>query len=53
VFIEQAPEEIRASYSKVGTSNSFSVHIEGHEVTAVGEVPAATVRRIASSMRPN
>jgi sigma-E factor negative regulatory protein RseB len=53
VFIESSSEEIRASHSRVGTSNSFSLRIEGHQVTAVGEVPAATVRRIASSMRPN
>lgn len=53
VFIESSTEEIRASHSRVGTSNSFSVQIDGHQVTAVGEVPAATARRIASSMRPN
>jgi sigma-E factor negative regulatory protein RseB len=53
VFIESASEDIRASHSRVGTSNSFSVPIDGHQVTAVGEVPAATVRKIASSMRPN
>jgi sigma-E factor negative regulatory protein RseB len=53
VFIESTSEEIRASHSKVGTSNSFSVQIVGHQVTAVGEVPAITVRQIASSMRPN
>ena len=53
VFIESASEEIRASHSRVGTSNSFTVQVDGHQVTAVGEVPAATVRKIATSMRPN
>lgn len=53
VFIESSGEEIRASHSRVGNSNSFSLQVEGHQVTAVGEVPAATVRKIASSMRPN
>lgn len=53
VFIESASEAIRSSHSKVGTSNSFSLQIDDHQVTAVGEVPAATVKRIASSMRRN
>jgi sigma-E factor negative regulatory protein RseB len=35
----------------VGASNSFSVVIDGHRVTAVGEVPAATVEQIATTMR--
>lgn len=53
VFIEPAKGSIPASYSRVGSSNSFSTQIEGHQVTAVGEVPPRTVERIASSMRPN
>ena len=53
VFIEPAKEAIPASHSRVGGSNSFSIQIDGHQVTAVGEVPPRTVERIASSMRPN
>ena len=53
VFIEPAAKALPARHSRVGSSNSFSLQIEGHQVTAVGEVPAQTVERIASSMRPN
>ncbi len=53
VFIEPTVKALPARYSRVGSSNSFSLQIEGHQVTAVGEVPAQTVERIASSMRPN
>ena len=53
VFIEPAGGAIPASHSRVGSSNSFSIQIEGHQVTAVGEVPPRTVERIASSMKPN
>jgi len=53
VFIESAREKIASSHSRVGTSYSFTVQIDDHQVTAVGDVPAATVKRIASSMRRN
>ena len=53
VFIEPAKGSIPASHSRVGGSNSFSTQFEGHQVTAVGEVPPRTVELIASSMRPN
>ena len=53
VFIETAGAKRQSSHSRVGTSNSFSIQIDGYQVTAVGEVPAATVEKIASSMRPN
>lgn len=36
--------------SKMGSAYAFSTEVEGHQVTAVGEVPAATVRVIASSV---
>jgi sigma-E factor negative regulatory protein RseB len=35
----------------VGTSSAFSTVVDGHKVTAVGEVPPATVRFIANSVR--
>lgn len=34
----------------LGTSNSYSVVRDGHRVTAVGQVPAVTVERIAQSL---
>ena len=53
VFIEPAGDRKIAQRSSVGSSNSFSVEHEGYQVTAVGDVPAPTVEKIASSMRPN
>jgi sigma-E factor negative regulatory protein RseB len=35
--------------ARVGSSSVFSTVMDGHKVTAVGEVPPATVRSIASS----
>jgi len=52
VFIEPAKGNRIARRSRVGASNSFSTEIDGYQITAVGEVPAATVERIATSMRP-
>jgi len=51
VFISEMQEnEIRQS-ARRGASSSYSTEIDGYQVTAVGEVPAETVRLIASSMR--
>jgi sigma-E factor negative regulatory protein RseB len=36
----------------VGSANAFSTQVGGHMITAVGEVPAATVRDIALSVAP-
>jgi sigma-E factor negative regulatory protein RseB len=51
VFIEPSKLETASQRSRVGLSNSFSSYQDGHRITAVGEVPAATVERIARSMR--
>ena len=53
VFIEPANDTKLARRSKVGASSSFSTEFDGFRVTAVGEVPAATVEQIATSMQPN
>ena len=56
VFVESRSEVIRpdqqpvAGVANVGSSSAFSTVIDGHKVTAVGEVPPATVRVIASSV---
>ena len=51
VFIaDQHDSRIAERYS-VGASNSYSTVIDGSQITAVGEVPAVTVQRIARSMR--
>jgi len=52
VFIEPANSNKIARRSRVGASNSFSVETDGYQITAVGEVPAATVEQIATSMQP-
>jgi sigma-E factor negative regulatory protein RseB len=41
-----------AETSELGASNSFSTIVNSFRITAVGEVPAVTVRRIANSTRP-
>jgi sigma-E factor negative regulatory protein RseB len=51
VFIaDQQDRKIAERYS-VGASNSYSTVIDDSQITAVGEVPAVTVQRIAVSMR--
>ncbi len=37
--------------ARVGSSSAFSTVVDGHKVTAVGEVPPATVRSIANAVR--
>jgi len=37
--------------ARVGSSSAFSTVIDGHKVTAVGEVPPATVKFIANSVQ--
>jgi sigma-E factor negative regulatory protein RseB len=39
--------------AQLGAASAFTVMIDGHRVTAVGEVPPATVRAIAESLRPS
>ena len=41
------------SLSRVGSGYAFSTMVDGHEVTAIGEVPAQTVQYIANSVRMN
>jgi len=54
VFVELAKDDrVVNRRSRVGASHSFGTRFEGFQVTAVGEVPAATVEKIATSMRPN
>jgi sigma-E factor negative regulatory protein RseB len=51
VFTEPASEQKFAKRSRVGASHSYSVRMGDYQVTAVGEVPATTVERIAKSMQ--
>ena len=61
VFVETKPQksndtsdgdtQIEEESATVGSSSAFSTVIDGHKVTAVGEVPPATVRFIANSVQ--
>lgn len=52
VFLEKLDEEppILQGESRFGSMNAFGRVIAGHQVLVVGEVPAATVQRIATSI---
>ena len=53
VFVEalDSDAEPDEGWSKIGAANAFSTRISGRVVTAVGEVPAHTVKAIANSVR--
>ncbi len=53
VFVEPHNGNESSKASRVGASNSYSLAIGEFRVTAVGEVPAATVEQIARSMQLN
>jgi sigma-E factor negative regulatory protein RseB len=46
--VAQAP---RAQSAAVGSSSAFSTVVDGHKITAVGEVPLATVQFIATQVK--
>lgn len=50
VFVARQDEASAAGPSRVGGSNSYSASIDGFRITAVGEVPAVTVKQIARTM---
>lgn len=47
----QAPEPPMQGLARVGSGFAFSTVVQGHQVTAVGEVPAQTVEFIAHSVK--
>ncbi|HUN27485.1 MAG TPA: MucB/RseB C-terminal domain-containing protein [Steroidobacteraceae bacterium] len=53
VFVESHlhPDHVLSGSAQVGTSSAFSTIVDGHPVTAVGEVPPETVRFIANSVK--
>jgi len=57
VFVETTHVEVTPGQgpvmesARVGSSYAFSTVVDGHKVTAVGEVPAQTVRFIADSVK--
>ncbi len=50
VFVAQQDQASSAGPSRVGGSNSYSASIDGHRITAVGEVPAIMVKQIVTTM---
>ncbi|RDH84730.1 MAG: hypothetical protein DIZ80_04485 [endosymbiont of Galathealinum brachiosum] len=54
VFIETAKEKQKTlvGQSRMGPVNAYSSFVNDTFVTAIGEVPASTVRMIATSMQP-
>ncbi|MGH8218054.1 MAG: MucB/RseB C-terminal domain-containing protein [Steroidobacteraceae bacterium] len=53
VFVESHmhPDHTLSGGSQLGSSSAYATVIDGHPVTAVGEVPPVTVRFIASSVK--
>lgn len=51
VFIAANSGELVAGPARVGGSNSYSVETGEYEITVIGEVPAMTVKQIATTMR--
>jgi sigma-E factor negative regulatory protein RseB len=54
IFIEPTPGKgpVPPESTSVGSANAFSTHVNGQKVTAIGEVPPATVRDLATSLAP-
>lgn len=52
VFVSINSEETVASEARVGSASSYSTVHEEFRITAVGEVPEETLKRIANSMSP-
>jgi sigma-E factor negative regulatory protein RseB len=55
VFVERqtapADQHAASESATVGSSSAFSTVVDGHKITAVGEVPLATVRFIATQVK--
>lgn len=53
VFIENpnSDPEVATGFTRVGSSNAFSLSLDGRQVTAIGEVPMRTVETIATSLQ--
>lgn len=54
VFIQSAPPGLTATGAgRAGAASTFTAQVAGHQVTAVGEVPMATLRKLVSGARPS
>jgi sigma-E factor negative regulatory protein RseB len=52
VFIEPKPAQAMHGLGRVGSASAYSIDFDGHQITAVGEVPPVTVESIATAMAP-
>ena len=54
LFIEPAvaASEEAEGLSQIGAANAYTTTVDGHMITAVGEVPERTVEILAQSARP-
>lgn len=50
---ESAPRTAGAEVARVGSALAYSTEANDHRITAVGEVPVATLRAIANAVKPN
>ncbi len=53
IFVEPASSDAMPlrGLSRMGAVHAFGREVDGHQVTVVGEVPAATVKHIAHGVR--
>jgi sigma-E factor negative regulatory protein RseB len=52
VFIEPKPAQAMHGLGRVGAASAYSIDFNGHQITAVGEVPPVTVESIATAVEP-
>jgi sigma-E factor negative regulatory protein RseB len=52
VFIEPKPAQAMHGLGRVGSASAYSLDLNGHQITAVGEVPPVTVESIATAVAP-
>jgi sigma-E factor negative regulatory protein RseB len=53
VFIEPTPAQAMHGLGRVGAASAYSIDFNGHQITAVGEVPPVTVESIATAVAPS
>jgi sigma-E factor negative regulatory protein RseB len=52
VFVEPLPPTANTGPQQQGGLSIYSVRLDDHLITAIGEAPGATVRQIANSVQP-
>ena len=51
IFVERMQDDSMSGATSMGAVNAYIRHVDGHTVTAIGEVPAVTVERFANNLR--